>query len=102
MAKVYDANYEYEFDGKMIYPKILKCDLEEELVKFGIDCAVEALEKYSVEKDISEYIKKCFDEVYDEFWHVVVGVDFSVSLTHSSRNFLFFQIEKTFFLVFRL
>jgi hypothetical protein len=37
-------------------------------------------------------------------WYLLydIGKDFAVSLTHESKNFLFFSIEKTFILLFKI
>lgn len=102
MSLVVDSKFEYELNGKKVYPKILKCDLDSEATRFAIDTSIDSLKKYSVEKDISEYIKEVFDNKYGQFWHVIVGNDFSVSLTHNSKFFLFYQIEKLYFALFKL
>lgn len=96
------TSYTYELDGKIISPKLMKADCNEEMKLFAYETAFEALEKYSVEKDLSEHIKNRFDEVYTKTWHCIVGNDYSVSLTHDSRFFIFFSIEKTYFLLFKL
>lgn len=102
MSIVIDTKFEFELNGKKVYPKILKCDLDPEATKYAIEISIESLKKYSIEKDISEYIKEEFDNKYGKFWHVIVGNDFSVSLTHNSKFFLFYQIEKLYFALFKL
>lgn len=32
----------------------------------------------------------------------MIGKDFAVSLSHESTNFIFFSVEKTFFLIFKI
>ena len=39
----------------------------------AIDIATQALEKFSIEKDIAAYIKKEFDKKYNPTWHCIVG-----------------------------
>ena len=95
-------NYTYDLEGKILTPKILKSDCDNEMVKFAYDCAFEALEKFRIEKFISEHLKQKFDEKYNKSWHCVVGDDFSVCLTHDSKYFLFFSIDKYYFLLFKL
>ena len=92
----------YELDGKRVTPKIIKVDLDQEIVKFSIESAIDALKKYSVEKDLAEYIKEKFDENFEEYWHVIVGSDFAVSLTHNSKDFIFFSVDLMYFCVFRI
>ena len=36
----------------------------------------QAIEKYTVEKDIAAYIKKEFDQKYSPTWHCIVGRNF--------------------------
>ena len=97
-----EKKFDLTLKGMKVTPRIIQSDIDDDIVDFAVQTAVEALEKYSVEKELSTYIKEKFDESYNEFWHVVVGEDFSVSLTHNSRNFIFFKIEKKYYLIFRL
>lgn len=97
-----NQDFEYKIFNKTVNPKVIKCDLDSEVVLLALDTAIEALHKYTIERDLSDYIKQRFDEELEPFWHVVVGNDFSVSLTHNSRNFIFFLIEKNYFLIFKL
>jgi dynein light chain LC8-type len=39
----------------------------------AIDCATSALERYTSEKDIANYIKREFDQKYNPTWHCIVG-----------------------------
>ena len=43
---------------------------------------MQALEKYTVEKDIAKYVKKEFDAKYTPTWHCVVGKSFGRSALH--------------------
>ncbi len=43
---------------------IKNADMSEEMQQDAVDCAVQALEKYNVEKDIAAFIKKEFDKKY--------------------------------------
>ena len=92
----------YELDGKMLTPNLIKKDVDNEVLKFGFDVAFEALNKYNIEKDIAAYIKSKFDDEFYPCWQCIVGKDFSVSLTHDSRNFIFFAIEKLYITIFRI
>ena len=48
----------------------------------AIDVASDAMEKYSVEKDIAQYIKKEFDSRAGATWHCIVGRNFGSFATH--------------------
>ncbi len=39
-------------------------------------CCVQALEKFTVEKDIASFIKKEFDKRHGPTWHCIVGRHF--------------------------
>lgn len=89
-------------DGKEIKPNLIKHDLTEEMKDRAYDLAFVSLEKFAVEKDMADYIQTNFDEVYEPSWQCVVGKDFAVSLSHESENFIFFSIENTYFLLFKV
>lgn len=60
-------------DGKAI---VKNTDMTEEMQKCAIECAKEALDQFSVEKDIAAHIKKAFDKDFTSTWHCVVGKNF--------------------------
>ena len=60
----------------------------------------EALDKYTIEKDVATSVKKAFDEKYGGTWHCVVGRNFGCSVTHETKYLLFFQMEETYILMF--
>ena len=92
----------YNLDGKEVRPAVVKQDITEEMRKRAFDLAFESMSKYSVERDMADFVKLRFDEEYTKEWQCVVGKDFAVSLTHESENFIFFSIESTYFLLFKL
>lgn len=66
---------EYDLDGKSIKPILVRCDLDKQMRKKSFQLAFEALNKYSVERDISEFIKTIFDKEYSPTWQCIVGKD---------------------------
>ena len=64
---------EYELDGKQLKTKLIKKDIDEFARNRAYDIAFEALRKYTVEKDMSEYIKSLFDTEFSPSWQCVVG-----------------------------
>ncbi|KAG6393404.1 hypothetical protein SASPL_147645 [Salvia splendens] len=50
--------------------------MKEDIQKEAIDIAIGAFEKFSVEKDVAEHIKKTFDKKYGPTWHCIVGKNF--------------------------
>ena len=89
-------------DGKEIKPILINYDIPEEMKDAAFELAFESIEKFTVEKDIADYIKIKFDEKFLDSWQCVVGKDYACSLTHESQNFIFFSIENTYFLIFKL
>ena len=61
----------------------------------------QALERYEIEKDIAEYIKKEFDKKYKPTWHCVVGRNFGSYVTHETGHFIYFYIGHIAILLFR-
>ncbi|KAG6432142.1 hypothetical protein SASPL_103716 [Salvia splendens] len=55
---------------------IKSADMKEDIQKEAIDIAIGAFEKFSVEKDVAEHIKKTFDKKYGPTWHCIVGKNF--------------------------
>ncbi|KAG5440738.1 hypothetical protein PCK2_000174 [Pneumocystis canis] len=67
---------------------IKSVDMAEEMKINAIDCAISAMEKYNVEKDIAAYIKNevektfLFDKKFGTTWHCIVGRNFGSYVTH--------------------
>ncbi len=59
--------------GKAI---VKNADMGEDMQQDAVDCAKQAMESYSVEKDIAAQIKKEFDRKYSPTWHCIVGRNF--------------------------
>jgi dynein light chain LC8-type len=63
--------------------------------------ALQAIEKYNVEKDIAAYIKKDFDARHGPTWHCIVGTKFGSYVTHETSHFIYFYLENLAVLLFR-
>ncbi|CAJ1963373.1 unnamed protein product [Sphenostylis stenocarpa] len=55
---------------------IKSADMIPDMQKEAVDIAVAAFEKYNVEKDVAEQIKKEFDKRHGPTWHCIVGRNF--------------------------
>lgn len=64
----------YELDGKIVKPEMLKSDLTEEMKIQAFDLAIEGMNRYSVERDIADYVKQKFDEVFEPSWQCIIGI----------------------------
>ncbi|KAG6999449.1 dynein light chain [Physcia stellaris] len=62
--------------------QVKSADMSEEMQQQAIDVATEAMDKYSIEKDIAQYIKKEFDSRAGATWHCIVGRNFGSFVTH--------------------
>lgn len=55
---------------------IKNADMAEDMQQRVVDCAQDAMNRYTVEKDIAAHIKKEFDKMYGPTWHCIVGRNF--------------------------
>lgn len=55
---------------------VKNADMPEEMQQKAVDVAKEAMEQFSIEKDIAAHLKKAFDKEYSPTWHCVVGRNF--------------------------
>ncbi|GHJ88240.1 hypothetical protein NliqN6_4642 [Naganishia liquefaciens] len=71
---------------------IKSIDMDKPMEEKAIELAHEALEKFTMEKDMAEYLKREFDRLYQTTWHCVVGKNFGSFVTHETRRFIYFYI----------
>ena len=76
-------------------------DMTEELQNDAVQIAKQALDRYTVEKDIAAFIKNAFDRKHSPTWHCVVGHSFGSYVTHESGRFIFYYIGNYAILLFR-
>ena len=82
--------------------KELKYIYREDIKDKAFEMGFEALNKYTAEKEMADYIKNEFDILFEPDWQVVIGKDFSVAFSFEIENFVFFQIEDIYFLLYKL
>jgi dynein light chain LC8-type len=73
MSEEYES---FELDGKILKPVVLKSDTSPEIKRRAIDLAFESMNKFSIEKDMADYIKAKFDEEFLKGWQCVIGIDY--------------------------
>eukprot|EP00270_Netrium_digitus_P010160 TRINITY_DN3132_c0_g1_i1.p1 TRINITY_DN3132_c0_g1~~TRINITY_DN3132_c0_g1_i1.p1 ORF type:complete len:101 (+),score=29.22 TRINITY_DN3132_c0_g1_i1:146-448(+) len=93
-------------DDRVAVPKVRKIvikseDMDSAMQKEATDCAVEAMEKFTLEKDIAGYIKKEFDRRHGAIWHCIAGRSFGSYVTHEAGHFLYFYVDATAVLLFK-
>ncbi|KAF8571437.1 hypothetical protein P879_02508 [Paragonimus westermani] len=87
-------------------------DMAEEMQQVAVDICEEAMEKYTVEKDIAAYLKKEMDKRYGPTWHCVVGRNFGSPnmtplyltcsyVTHETHSFVYFYLGQSAVLLFK-
>ncbi|KAL3812922.1 hypothetical protein ACJIZ3_014190 [Penstemon smallii] len=85
--------------GKKVVIK--SADMNEDIQKEAVEVAIAAFEKYSVEKDVAENIKKVFDKKYGPTWHCIVGKNFGSYVTHETNHFVYFYLDMKAVLLFK-
>ncbi|KAI6711154.1 hypothetical protein PZA11_004305 [Diplocarpon coronariae] len=94
--------------------QIKSADMTDDMQQETIDIAQEAMNKYSVEKDIAMHIKKTvicstskqrlhcnFDERKGPTWHCIVGRNFGSFVTHETKHFIYFYLGHCAILLFK-
>ncbi|KAH9400488.1 hypothetical protein TYRP_002054 [Tyrophagus putrescentiae] len=80
---------------------VKNADMSEEMQDDAINTALQALDKYNIEKDIAAYIKKEFDKKYNPTWHCIVGRNFGSYVTHETKHFIYFYLGQVAILLFK-
>ncbi|KAG4946319.1 hypothetical protein AAZX31_15G142900 [Glycine max] len=80
---------------------IKSADMIPDMQKEAVDIAVAAFERYNVEKDVAEQIKKEFDKRHGPTWHCIVGRNFGSYVTHETNHFVYFYLDQKAVLLFK-
>ncbi|KAI4706541.1 hypothetical protein J4E89_008608 [Alternaria sp. Ai002NY15] len=67
--------------------QIKSADMSDEMQQEAIEVAQTAMEQFTIEKDIAQYIKKEFDSRKGATWHCIVGRNFGSFVTHGKLNY---------------
>jgi dynein light chain LC8-type len=82
-------------------PVIKNVDMSDELQQDAIELATQAMEKFTVEKDIAAHIKREFDRKHGPMWHCIVGRHFGSYVTHETKHFIYFYMGPMAVLLFK-
>ncbi|PWY98021.1 putative dynein light chain 1, cytoplasmic [Testicularia cyperi] len=82
-------------------PVIKNVDMAEDMQQQTIDIAIEALEKFTVEKDMAGHVKRTMDQKFGPTWHAVVGQRYGSYVTHETKHFIYFYLGQMAFLLWR-
>ncbi|XP_030848195.1 dynein light chain LC6, flagellar outer arm [Strongylocentrotus purpuratus] len=80
---------------------IKNVDMSEDMLQDATNVAGQAIDKFTIEKDIAAYIKKEFDKKYNPTWHCIVGRNFGSYVTHETKHFIYFYLGQVAFLLFK-
>ncbi|KAL5380709.1 hypothetical protein PMIN06_011977 [Paraphaeosphaeria minitans] len=81
--------------------QIKSADMSDEMQQEAIEVAQTAMDQFSIEKDIAQYIKKEFDSRKGATWHCIVGRNFGSFVTHETKHFIYFYLGHCAILLFK-
>jgi dynein light chain LC8-type len=82
---------------------VITSDMPDAMKEVAIATTRDAMNEYSIDKDIATAIKKKFDEhaEYMGTWHCIVGKNFGCSITHETEYSMFFKVGESSILLFK-
>ncbi|GIQ88973.1 dynein light chain, type 1/2 [Kipferlia bialata] len=80
---------------------IKNADMPDDMQQDAVDCSIQALERFNIEKDIAAFIKKEFDKKHSPTWHCIVGKNFGSYITHETKRFIYFYVGQLAILLFK-
>ncbi|KAJ9475042.1 Dynein light chain 1, cytoplasmic [Pseudozyma hubeiensis] len=82
-------------------PVIKNVDMSDDMQSETIEIAYDALEKFTVEKDMAGHVKRTMDQKFGPTWHAVVGQRYGSYVTHETKHFIYFYLGQMAFLLWR-
>jgi dynein light chain LC8-type len=80
---------------------VKSADMAEDMQAEAVEVAAQAVERFSVEKDVAAHVKKEFDRRHGPTWHCVVGRNFGTYVTHETKHFVYFYLGQVAVLLFK-
>lgn len=71
---------------------IKNADMSDEMQQDAVEIAGQAVDKYTLEKDMAAYIKREFDKKYNPTWHCIVGKNYGSYVTHETKVSFFIML----------
>ncbi|KAL0264381.1 hypothetical protein SLS55_000330 [Diplodia seriata] len=75
-----------EKNPEKLEAQVKSADMTLDMQEQAIEVATEAMQKFNIEKDIAQYIKKEFDDKRGATWHCIVGRNFGSFVTHGKTR----------------
>lgn len=80
---------------------VRECDVPPDIQKDIVEYAQEALDDQPLQKNQAQHVKTKLDKEHGGMWHVIVGTHFGGNVTNDAHSLLNFQLDNTWFLVFK-
>ena len=87
--------------GRNFKAVIKTTDMPEDMQQDAVDFAIQAMERYSVDKEIATAMKREFDKKYNPTWHCVVGLKFASYVSHQTKHFIYFYLGQLAIVLFK-
>ncbi|KAE9987143.1 hypothetical protein EG328_003611 [Venturia inaequalis] len=81
--------------------QVKAADMSEDMQQEAIEVAQDAMQKFNIEKEIAQFIKKEFDQRKGATWHCIVGRNFGSFVTHETKHFIYFYLGHCAILLFK-
>mmetsp|Transcript_9734 Transcript_9734/g.34570 ORF Transcript_9734/g.34570 Transcript_9734/m.34570 type:complete len:89 (+) Transcript_9734:148-414(+) len=65
---------------------VVNTDMAEDMQKDAVECALAAMEKFNMEKDMAAFLKKEFDKKYSPTWNCIVGKSYGAAFVTEKRG----------------
>ncbi|CAG9334976.1 unnamed protein product [Blepharisma stoltei] len=82
--------------------RIIVCEMTDDMRDDAIKEARIAAEQKESEKEISQAIKKFFDNKYSPCWHCIVGKSFNGYVSYQTKHFIFFYVKQIAVLLYKM
>lgn len=77
-------------DGRV---QVKAADMPPERQQQVIEICLAAVDQYTKESDIAQYIKKTVEAIDSPTWHCIVGLSFGSCVAHSQDHFLHLEVQ---------
>lgn len=70
----------------------MNADMPKDMIDDAKEATQNAIEKYTVERDIATAIKRDMERKYKGVWQCCVGRNFGTFVTHETKSYINFQV----------
>jgi dynein light chain LC8-type len=87
-----DASRDINANGAELKADVRSCKLGSRMKEQVLDFARQAIESSSVQTAVAKFVKTNMDKEFGPSWHVVVGREFGMSLSHGQDAVMYFYL----------